>query len=487
MSSHPKTVVQPPTQTTKQPEGPATAAPSAVSAPRRRRLMLGYLFGLSWWRSSLLAVLSIVAGVAEAAILAIVAQVAAALATSDNAVDAHLGIGSMRVSIETLLIAGGAIAAARLVLLMPASSLAARLVSSAEATMRERLFSAFLHASWAEKSNDREGKLQELMTNQVTYATQAVTQTTWVVTYMFSFAALVTSAIVLAPLAAGIVVAVCILLFAALRPLSSAGSRAARDLSAAQIDHAAGVSESTRLAEETQVFGVTAALRAKLLLLIERARQLSYRSQLTIRLVPTLYQSAVYLLLFGGLALIYSVDRGGLASLGAVVLLLVRAGTYGNQAQNAYQIARQSLPFIERIHDATQRYGDAAVRDGSEPFEAVEALSFHKVSYSYGDRSEVLSDFTFEVPAGETLGIIGPSGAGKSTLAQLLLRLREPDSGEYLVNGTPARSLSWADWARLVAYVPQTPQLIYASVADNIRYFREVPQEDVERAARMAG
>ena len=99
----------------------------------------------------------------------------------------------------------------------------------------------------------------------------------------------------------------------------------------------------------------------------------------------------------------------------------------------------------------------------------------------------MLSDFTFDVPAGETLGIIGPSGAGKSTLAQLLLRLREPDSGEYLVNGTPARSLSWADWARLVAYVPQTPQLIYASVADNIRYFRDVPQEDVERAARWRG
>ena len=69
---------------------------------RRRRLLLGYLFGFSWWRSSLLAFRSIVAGVAEAAILAIVAQVAAALATSDNAVDAHLGIGSLQVSIETL-------------------------------------------------------------------------------------------------------------------------------------------------------------------------------------------------------------------------------------------------------------------------------------------------------------------------------------------------------------------------------------------------
>jgi len=449
--------------------------------------MLEYLFGLSWWRAALLAVLSTITGVGEAVVLAIVAQVAAALATSSDSVEVHLGFGSTRLSIGTLLIAGGAIAAARLILLIPVSSLGARLVSDAEATMRERLFQAFLRASWAAKSSDLEGKLQELMTNQVTLATQGVTQTTFVVTYLFSFAALVASALVLNPQAAGIVVAACILLFAALRPLSRAGSRAARDFSEAQLDHAGGVSESTRLAEETQVFGVTAAVRERLQHLIDRARHLSFRTQFTLRLVPSLYQSSVYLLLFGGLALIYSVDRSGLASLGAVVLLLVRAGTYGNQAQASYQIARQAVPFIERIQRAIEAYGDASIKEGSASFEALDVLSVRNVSYSYGKRSEVLSSFTFEVRAGETIGIIGPSGSGKSTLAQLLLRLREPDSGEYLVNGIPAGSLSWADWATKVSYVPQTPQLIYASVADNIRYFRQVPQEDVEWAARLAG
>ncbi|HKD20346.1 MAG TPA: ABC transporter ATP-binding protein, partial [Thermoanaerobaculia bacterium] len=377
--------------------------------------------------------------------------------------------------------------AARLLLLIPISSLAAHLTADAEATMRERLFGAFVRASWAVKSRDREGKLQELMTSQVSQATYGVMQTTNIVTYVFSFLALVASALILSPLAAGIVVAVCILLFAALRPLSRAGSKAARELSAAQLEHAGGVSEATRLAEETQVFGVLSAQRERLQKLIERNRQLLFRMQFTLRLVPSLYQSAVYLLLFGGLAAIYAIDRSGLASLGAVVLLLVRAGTYGNQAQSAYQVARQSVPFIERIHDTTEAYGVAAVQDGTKPFDALDVLSFHNVSYSYGDRSQVLTDFTFDVQAGKTIGIIGLSGAGKSTLAQLLLRLREPDAGEYLVNGLPARTVRWSDWAARVAYVPQTPQLIHASVADNIRYFRDVPPDDVERAARMAG
>jgi ATP-binding cassette subfamily B protein len=487
MSSQSETVVEHPaperTDPSVQPPGPAPGE----AASRRRRLVLRYLFGLSWSKASLLALLSICAGLAEAAILAIVAQIGTALASSTNAVDAHLGVAAVQMSIKAMLVAGIAIAAGRILLLVPASWLAARLAADAEATLRKRLFDSFLRAKWSVKANDREGKLQELMTNQITQGTQAIVQTTWVVTYLFSLLALVLSALVLNPAAAGIVVGVSIFLFALLRPLSRAGSKAARDLSAAQLSHGSGVSEATRLAEETQVFGVAAAQRSRLRELIDRARHLYFRTQFTVRLVPNLYQSGVYLLLIGGLALIYAFDRGGLASLGAVVLLLVRAGTYGNQAQGAYQAVRQMVPFIERVQIAVDEYESAARPDGAEPFQALESLSFRNVSYSYGERSEVLSDFTFDVQAGETIGIIGPSGAGKSTLAQLLLRLRDPDAGEYLVNGVSAASLRWADWAEKVAYVPQTPQLIFASAADNIRYFRDVPDEEVERAARLAG
>jgi ABC-type multidrug transport system fused ATPase/permease subunit len=451
--------------------------------------VLRYLLALGWWRLALLAALSAVTGLAEAAVLAIVAQIAAALATKRNVVEWHLGGNSVHVSIQTLLIAGGTIAAVRLILLVPASSLAARISADAQAMIRGRLVQAFLRASWAVKSADREGRFQELMTNQVSSATAGVVQTTYAMTYLFSFVVLVISALVASPVAAAIIAAACVVLFAALRPLTRAGGQAADELSVALLEHAEGVSEATRLAEETQVFGVTRAQQARLQQLIERARQFFFDTQFNLRLVPNIYQSAVYLLLFGGLALIYTVDRSGLASLGVVVLLLVRAGTYGNQAQNSYQVVRQTGPFIERLEETIERYEVGASTTGSEPFEALESLAFREVSYSYSERSraQALSEITFDVKAGETIGIIGPSGAGKSTLAQLLLRLREPDTGQYLVNGVPAHRLRWEDWARLVAVVPQTPQLVHASVAENIRYFREVAQDDVERAAKLAG
>ncbi|HEY7187417.1 MAG TPA: ABC transporter ATP-binding protein, partial [Vicinamibacterales bacterium] len=326
-----------------------------------------------------------------------------------------------------------------------------------------------------------------LMTNQVGAATTGVVQVTYAVTYVLSFVVFVVSALVLSPQAAAIVLAACLLVFAALRPLSQAGSRAAQTLSVTLLEHAGGVSEASRLAEETQVFGVTSAQSARLQRLIDHARQLLFRTQFIVRIVPNIYQSAVYLLLFGGLALIYAVDRSGLASLGAVVLLLVRAASYGNMALNSYQSVRQARPFVERLEATTERYDDAASPAGSEPFEALEFLAFQDVSYSYDEGTQTLSDITFDVRAGETIGIIGPSGAGKSTLAQLLLRLREPDTGQYLVNAVPAHSLRRDDWARRVAYVPQTPQLIYASVSENIRYYRDVAQEEVQRAAELAG
>lgn len=472
-------------QTTQPPESDAAAA----KAPERNWLVVRYLLALGWWRLALLAALSAATGLAEAGVLAIVAQIAAALATQRNSVELHLGVSSSLVSIQTLLIVGGVIAAIRLILLVPASSLAARISADAQAMIRGRLVQAFLRASWTVKSADREGRFQELMTNQVSSATAGVVQTTYFLTYLFSFVVLAVSALYESPAAAAIVAAACVLLFVVLRPLTRAGGRAADELSIAMLEHAGGVSEATRLAEETQVFGVTSAQEARLQEMIERTRQFFFGTQFSVRIVPNIYQSAVYLLLFGGLALIYAVDRSGLASLGVVVLLLVRAGTYGNQAQTCYQVVRLTGPFMERLEEAMDRYGEAASSPGSEPIEALETLAFQGVSYSYGDRAraQALSDITFDVKAGETIGIIGPSGAGKSTLGQLLLRLRDPDTGQYLVNGIPAQRLRWEDWARLVAFVPQTPQLIHASVADNIRYFREVDRDDVERAATLAG
>jgi len=191
-------------------------------------------------------------------------------------------------------------------------------------------------------------------------------------------------------------------------------------------------------------------------------------------------------LLVAGLAGLYAVGKSHVAALGAVVLILVRASTAGQIIQAAYQALTQSMPFVERIQETERRYLESAPRHGSERLGAVGAIAFENVGYAYRPGRPVLHDVSFEVERGEAIGIVGPSGAGKSTLVQLLLALRTPDRGRYLVNGLPAQQFTREDWHRRVAYVSQEPRLLHASVADNIRYFRDLDDAAVERAARLA-
>jgi ABC-type multidrug transport system fused ATPase/permease subunit len=148
---------------------------------------------------------------------------------------------------------------------------------------------------------------------------------------------------------------------------------------------------------------------------------------------------------------------------------------------------RQALPFVERVQRARQRYLASMSGNGKRPLRRVRTMLFENVSFHYRPGVPVLSDISFEISDGEAVGIVGPTGAGKSTLVQILLRLRTPRIGRYLINGSPASEFNANDWHARIAYLPQEPRLMHASVADNIRFFRKLDDRDVEHAAMVAG
>jgi ABC-type multidrug transport system fused ATPase/permease subunit len=91
------------------------------------------------------------------------------------------------------------------------------------------------------------------------------------------------------------------------------------------------------------------------------------------------------------------------------------------------------------------------------------------------------------VNRGEAIGIIGPSGSGKSTLIQLLLRLRQPDAGQYYLDDINASAVDDETWFNQIAFVPQDSRLINDTIASNIAFFREsVTMDEIERAARRS-
>jgi ATP-binding cassette, subfamily B, bacterial HlyB/CyaB len=116
-------------------------------------------------------------------------------------------------------------------------------------------------------------------------------------------------------------------------------------------------------------------------------------------------------------------------------------------------------------------------------------IAFEHVSFRYRiDAPEVLHDASFQVPAGQVVGIVGPSGSGKSTLAKLIQRLYVPESGRVLVDGVDLAMVDTAWLRRQIGVVLQENVLFNRSVRDNIALVDPaMPMERVIDAAKLAG
>ena len=100
----------------------------------------------------------------------------------------------------------------------------------------------------------------------------------------------------------------------------------------------------------------------------------------------------------------------------------------------------------------------------------------------------VLSNFSLEIPAGQTLAVVGHTGAGKSSLIKLIMRFYAFQGGRLLIDGRDIRRLDLAEYRRRLGLVPQSPFLFSGSVLDNIRYGRpDASDAEAEAAARRLG
>jgi len=116
-------------------------------------------------------------------------------------------------------------------------------------------------------------------------------------------------------------------------------------------------------------------------------------------------------------------------------------------------------------------------------------IAFKEVSYHYPSRPDkaALTELNLEVRAGERIALVGPSGAGKSTLFDMLLRFRDPQHGQILVEGTPLPEWQLQSLRNQFALVPQQPVLFSTNVLENLRYGRpDATEADILAAAQAA-
>lgn len=128
-----------------------------------------------------------------------------------------------------------------------------------------------------------------------------------------------------------------------------------------------------------------------------------------------------------------------------------------------------------------------AIENGGKPAKTSDCIiEFKNVSFAY-NKENSLSDISFKVKKGQTLGIVGATGSGKTTVINLMMRFYDASSGEVLFGGDNVRELDEKSLRRLFGLVPQQAVLFSGTIADNMRWGKpDASDEEIIRALKTA-
>jgi ABC-type transport system involved in Fe-S cluster assembly fused permease/ATPase subunit len=156
----------------------------------------------------------------------------------------------------------------------------------------------------------------------------------------------------------------------------------------------------------------------------------------------------------------------------------------------AIRDSAQALAFLHRMLQILRVRPES---DAEVPGRAKRAgvskgnIRFENVSFSYADGRAVLKNVTFQIAAGNTIGIVGVSGSGKSSLVRLLFRFYQPTAGRILLDGAPISEIGLADLRRCIAFIPQDVVLFNDTIGRNIALGKpEASLEEIRAAAKLA-
>ena len=129
------------------------------------------------------------------------------------------------------------------------------------------------------------------------------------------------------------------------------------------------------------------------------------------------------------------------------------------------------LELVENFLTPNEKVVVDQVGIGFDQFQR--GIVFSDVYFQYpNSHSAALDGISFSIDRGKTTALVGPSGAGKSTIAELLLVLRNPSSGDILVDDSELRNIDPVKWREKIGVVDQDVFLLNTSVKDNISFAR---------------
>jgi ATP-binding cassette subfamily B protein len=197
--------------------------------------------------------------------------------------------------------------------------------------------------------------------------------------------------------------------------------------------------------------------------------------------------TAAAVLLFGGLRVV-----DGKLGIGVLLSCILYVRSFYDPMEqlamfyNSFQSANSGLEKISGVLEEAP-----SVPEPENPVALDEPhghIEFSDVQFAYSNGTEILPNFSLNIPAGQTIALVGTTGAGKSTLAKLVSRFYDPVKGTVELDGINLRDLSDEDLRRAVVMVTQEAYLFSGTVADNIALGKpNATREEIESSAKAVG
>lgn len=439
-----------------------------------------------WARIGGLTLSSFAAATVEAATFMLIVPIANAVASGDDRITATVATFDLDSSIATVLAVSAVLTFVSVTLQVVTAHLRSSMAARYQRELRMEIHAAYFDYRWAGQASESPGQVMELSGPMAQSAIACLQAVTGGMSALATLATFLAAAFVVDPIAALVIAVVGVVLAMALRPVTIRVKRYAALAVPVNLRRAALLDEQVRFSREFKLYHAAPAASRAMDALVREMARLRSRSQYLAAAAQPVYRGLGLLFLLTALAVASTLSDDRVLSLGVVAILFIRSVAYGQQLQLWMQQIHQSEADLLHVRATMQRYRDHQDRFGTRPLGTVEVIEFDGVDYDYPDGSAALRGVRFRATKGEVIGVVGPSGSGKSTFAQLVLRLRLPTRGAVRMNGVDVAEFAPDSWAQRVALVPQHVGLLNASVRENIRFYREIPDEQLEQAARLA-
>ena len=153
------------------------------------------------------------------------------------------------------------------------------------------------------------------------------------------------------------------------------------------------------------------------------------------------------------------------------------------------EMMQKGLSGFRRFLDVVETEPEIVNAPDAESIDEVNGhVSYENVSFHYSDDdTPVLSNVTFDIPAGKSVALVGPSGSGKTTICSLLPRFYDVTGGRVTIDGKDVRDLTLESLRNQIGLVQQDVYLFCGSIKENIAYGKPgASMKEIEEAARKA-